>query len=178
MQYGLAYTMIRGVEDFLKGPEVLHDGGPAALAAIRAERSEFPETKVHPAVKINELTGGVVPRIVPIGHRPRKDRINLVLAKRIVYQWLGRAVPGPVAITAAHNEWWHVSLFDCAVVTDASQTGVRIRRRDKKKLKKLALRAAKVLRQLSKEAPEVQTKWRAALPELTSRDNWGRLFSA
>ena len=101
MQYGMAYTMIRGIEDFLEGPDVLRDGGPGALAAIRAERSEFAETVVHPAVEIGELTGGAVPRIHPIGHRPRKDRINLVLAKRVVYQWLGRAIPGPVAITAA-----------------------------------------------------------------------------
>jgi galactofuranosylgalactofuranosylrhamnosyl-N-acetylglucosaminyl-diphospho-decaprenol beta-1,5/1,6-galactofuranosyltransferase len=177
MQYGLAYTMVRGIEDFLKGPEVLHDGGPSALAAIRADRSEFAETVVHPAVKIGELTGAV-PRIVPLGHRPRKDRINLVLAKRLVYQWLGRAIPGPVAITAAHNEWWHVSLFDSAVVTDASQAGVRIRRRDKQKLKSLSRRARRALRRLQKEAPSVQAAYREALPELTSRDNWARLFSS
>jgi galactofuranosylgalactofuranosylrhamnosyl-N-acetylglucosaminyl-diphospho-decaprenol beta-1,5/1,6-galactofuranosyltransferase len=175
MQYGLAYTMIRGIEDFLKGPEILHDGGPSALAAIRAERSEFPETVVHPAVKIGELTGGV-PRIVPLGHRPRKDRVNLVLAKRVAYQWLGRAIPGPVAITAAHNEWWHVSLFDSAVVTDASQSGVRIRRREKQKLKSLSRRARKALRRLQKDAPSVQAQYREALPALTNRDNWGRLF--
>jgi galactofuranosylgalactofuranosylrhamnosyl-N-acetylglucosaminyl-diphospho-decaprenol beta-1,5/1,6-galactofuranosyltransferase len=177
MQYGLAYTMVRGIEDFLKGPDVLHDGGPSALAAIRADRSEFAETAVHPAVKIGELTGAV-PRIVPLGHRPRKDRINLVLAKRLVYQWLGRAIPGPVAITAAHNEWWHVSLFDSAVVTDASQAGVRIRRRDKQKLKSVSRRARKALRRLQKEAPSVQAAYRQALPELTSRDNWARLFSS
>ncbi len=57
MQYGMAYTMIRGIEDFLAGPEVLRDGGAAALAAIRAERKEYAETVVHPAVKIGELTG-------------------------------------------------------------------------------------------------------------------------
>lgn len=177
MQYGLAYTMIRGVEDFLKGPEVLHDGGPAALAAIRAERSEFGETIVHPAVKIGELTG-TTPRIHPIGHQPRKDRINLVLAKRAVYQWLGRAIPGPVAITAADNVWWHVSLFDQAVVTDASQSGVRIRRRDKQKLKVLTRRTRKALRRLRKQAPSLQHRYRDALPELTSRQNWARLFDS
>ncbi|OBK76893.1 glycosyltransferase [Mycobacterium sp. 1274761.0] len=177
MQYGLAYTMVRGIEDFLEGPRVLHDGGPEALAAIRKERAEFPETVVHPAVKISELTG-TAPRIVPIGHRPRKDRINLVLAKRVVYQWLGRAIPGPVAITAAHNEWWHVSLFDSAVVTDASQSGVRLRRRDKQQLKRVSRRAAKALRRLQKEAPAAQATWREALPTLTNRENWGRLFNS
>jgi galactofuranosylgalactofuranosylrhamnosyl-N-acetylglucosaminyl-diphospho-decaprenol beta-1,5/1,6-galactofuranosyltransferase len=177
MQYGLAYTMIRGVEDFLDGPAVLQDGGAAALAAIRAERSEFPETAVHPAVTIAELTGAV-PRIHPIGHKPRKDRINLVLAKRVVYQWLGRVIPGPVAITAADNEWWHASLFGHAIVTDASQSGVRVRRRDKQKLKALSRRALKALRRFRAKAPSLQQQYRDALPDLVSRDNWARLFDS
>ncbi len=177
MQYGLAYTMIRGVEDFLEGPAVLQDGGAAALAAIRAERAEFPETAVYPAAKIGDLTDGI-PRIHPLPHKPRKDRINLVLAKRAVYQWLGRVIPGPAAVTAADNEWWHVSRFGHAVVTDASQSGVRIRRRDKEKLNRLARRMTKALRRFRAQAPSLQASYRDALPELASRENWARLFDS
>ncbi|HEY7050978.1 MAG TPA: glycosyltransferase [Mycobacterium sp.] len=176
MQYGWAHTIIRGIEDFLKGPEILRDGGAAALASIRTERSEFPETVVHPAVAMRELSDAVPP-ISPVGHEPRVDRINLVLAKRAVYQWLGRTIPGPVAIPAEDNQWWHVSLFDHAIVTDASQSGVRVRRRDKKKLKALSRRARKALRQLRIQAPSLQAQYREALPELTSRENWSRLFA-
>ena len=177
MQYGMAYTMIRGLEDFLEGPEVLHDGGPAALSAIRSERSEFGETIVHPAVNIRELTD-VVPRFHPTGHKPRKDRINLVLAKRAVFQWLGRVIPGPVAIAAEDNQWWHVSLFGHAVVTDASQSGVRVRRRDKKKLIELSNRMRKALRRFRAQAPSLQNRYREAVPELTGRENWARLFDS
>lgn len=176
MRYGLAHTVIRGIEDFLKGPEVLHDGGAEALAAIRAERAEYPETKVHPAVKIGELTGGAVPRIRPRSFLPRKDRLNLVLAKRFVYQWLGRTVPGPVAISAEDNIWWHVAIYDQAVVTDASQAGVRIRKRDKETLVRLTRRAIKALRRFRAEAPAMQERYRTAMPEYTSRENWARLF--
>ncbi len=177
MQYGLAYTIIRGIEDFLAGPAILQDGGAAALAAIRAERSEFGETILHPAARTSELTG-VLPAITPVGFEPRKDRINLVLAKRLVYQWLGRVIPGPVAIPAEDNRWWHVSLFGHAVVTDASQAGVRIRRRDKQKLKDLSKRARKALRRFRVEAPSLQAQYREALPQLTSRENWARLYAS
>ena len=174
MQYGMAYTMIRGIEDFLAGPEVLQDGGPAALTAIREERAEFAETVVHRRSKIGELTHPI-PRIHPRGHLPRKDRINLVLAKRFLFQWLGRTIPGPVAIAAEDNQWWHVSMFDHAVVTDASQSGVRVRRRDKQKLSKLTRRMTKALRRFRTEAPALQDQYRRALPELVSRENWARL---
>ena len=112
------------------------------------------------------------------GYLPRKDRLDLVLIKRAVYQWLGRTIPGPVAITSEDNVWWHVALFDHVVVTDASQAGVRIRRRDKRKLVKLTRRAVKALRRFRAEAPTLQDQYRAALPELTSRENWARLFES
>jgi galactofuranosylgalactofuranosylrhamnosyl-N-acetylglucosaminyl-diphospho-decaprenol beta-1,5/1,6-galactofuranosyltransferase len=175
MQYGMAYTMIRGIEDFLEGPEILHDGGVAALAAIRSERADYGETKMHPAVGIRELTDAV-PRFVPVGPKPRKDRINLVLAKRMAFQWLGRVIPGPVAISAEDNQWWHVSLFGYAVVTDSSQAGVRVRRRDKTKLTDLTKRMRKALKRFGDEAPKLQGRYRAAASELTGRENWARLY--
>jgi galactofuranosylgalactofuranosylrhamnosyl-N-acetylglucosaminyl-diphospho-decaprenol beta-1,5/1,6-galactofuranosyltransferase len=93
-----------------------------------------------------------------------------------VYQWLGRTVPGPVAIPAEDNTWWHVSCFDHAVVTDASQGGVRVRRRDKRKLTRLGIRAVRALRRFRAQAPALQQQYRDARPELTSRQNWERLF--
>jgi galactofuranosylgalactofuranosylrhamnosyl-N-acetylglucosaminyl-diphospho-decaprenol beta-1,5/1,6-galactofuranosyltransferase len=132
---------------------------------------------VTPAVSIDDVTDRT-PLITPTGHKPRKDRVNLVLAKRAVYQWLGRTVPGPVAIAAEDNQWWHVSLFDSAVVTDASQTGVRVRRRDKQKLKTLALRMRRALKHFEANAPAAQARYREALPQLVGRENWARLFDS
>ena len=113
---------------------------------IRQERKSYAETVVHPAVQIGEITNAI-PRIHPRGPLPRKERINLVLAKRWLFQWLGRTIPGRAAIAAEDNQWWHVSLFDQAVVTDASQSGVRVRRRDKQKLTTLTRRMNKALKQ-------------------------------
>jgi galactofuranosylgalactofuranosylrhamnosyl-N-acetylglucosaminyl-diphospho-decaprenol beta-1,5/1,6-galactofuranosyltransferase len=101
-----------------------------------------------------------------------------VLAKRWLFQWLGRTIPGPVAIAAEDNQWWHVSLFDQAVVTDASQSGVRIRRRDNQKLSKLTRRMTKALKKFRAEAPALQEEYRRVLPELISRENWARLYNS
>ena len=178
MRYGLAHLIIRAIEDFLEGPSILDDGGAAAAARIRAERSEYSETKAHPAVKTAELTNAFPPIQPSSEHKPRKDRMDLVRLKRFVYQWLGRTIPGPVMIPAADAYWWHIARFDQAVVTDASQTGVRLLRRDKKTLRALTRRAAKTIRRFRAQAPTVQGRYQEAFPRLSSRENWARLFAA
>jgi galactofuranosylgalactofuranosylrhamnosyl-N-acetylglucosaminyl-diphospho-decaprenol beta-1,5/1,6-galactofuranosyltransferase len=174
MQYGLAHTIIRAIEDFLKGPSVLQDGGIAALAGIRAVRSEYPETVVHPAVKTGELTGVATPPTMPSDRRNKRP--TMLMFKRIIQQWTGRAYPGPVTINAPDSGWWHVSRFDYAVVTDASQTGVRIRRRDEKKLKDLTWQAFRTLRRFRADAAKAQQSYRDAFPRLVSRANWASLY--
>ena len=62
------------------------------------------------------------------------------------------------------------------MVTDASQSGVRIRRRDKARARALLIRAYRTLRKLRKELPALQAEYRRAVPELTSRENWARLY--
>ena len=175
MQYGLGYTMMRGVEDYLAGPSVLQDGGITALAAIRADRSQYPETVVHPAVDIAEMTGTLV-EIAPRHKGMKRDRLRLVLHNRLLRQWFGWTRGGPVAIPAESNGWWQVGMYDYAVVTDASQAGVRVRRRNKANLVLLTWRLARLLYRFATQATTVQARWREALPELSSRQNWERLF--
>jgi galactofuranosylgalactofuranosylrhamnosyl-N-acetylglucosaminyl-diphospho-decaprenol beta-1,5/1,6-galactofuranosyltransferase len=175
MQYGLAHTLIKAVEDFCQGPAVLRDGGVAAAAEIRKERAEYGETVRHPAAALPGLRAADV-SITPAGPPPRLAR--LVLAKRIVGQALGRTIKHPVGIPAADASWYHVARFETTVITDASQEGVRIRRRDPETARALAIRGAKACYTLTRQAASLRADYRAALPQLTSRENWARLFGA
>ncbi|MFF3568165.1 glycosyltransferase [Nocardia jiangxiensis] len=172
MQYGLVHTTLQGIEDFLKGPKVLRDGGIAALAAARGTRSEFEETVRHPAATAPIRSADIQVR------RDAGDpsRPVLVLIKRAIQQWTGRTQPGLKAVTREDAHWWHVALFDHVMVTDASQSGVRIRKRDKAKARALLLRTIRVLRRLRRELPALSQQYRTAMPELTSRENWERLY--
>ena len=96
--------------------------------------------------------------------------------KRAVYQALDRPVHRTGLVPAGDAHWWHVSLFERAVVTDMSELGVRIRTRDRALALEIAKRGARALRRLQKEAPELVERYRAAQPELTSRENWARLY--
>ncbi|NEW38223.1 glycosyltransferase [Nocardia cyriacigeorgica] len=172
MQYGLAHTTLQGIEDFLRGPQVLRDGGIEALAAARTSRGDYAETIKHPAATPPVPSSEI--QVRRAGGEP--SRLLAVLVKRAITQWTGRTQHGIVGVTREDAHWWHVSLFDHVVVTDASQSGVRVRRRDKATARKLLLRTVRVLRRLRRELPALQQQYRAAVPELTSRANWERLY--
>lgn len=174
MQYGLAATRMRGIEAFLDGPDGANgvgDGGQRALAAIREERAGYPETaKLGVEALPPEIT---VERKVGI---PREDREDQVLAKRLLVQKLGRQRRGIVAIPYEDAAWWHVSLFDEVYVTDASQTGVHHRKVDPARASELQKRLVALLARFLREAPAAQERWRRAQAELTTRENWARLY--
>ncbi|MEU6561831.1 glycosyltransferase [Nocardia nova] len=172
MQYGLAHTTLQGIEDFLKGPKVLADGGIDALAAARTSRGEYGETKKHAVATAPVRQSDIQMRRA--GGEP--SRPLLVLVKRAIQQWTGRTQHGVVGVTREDAHWWHLALFDHVVVTDASQSGVRIRQRDKEKARALLLRTWRVLRRLRRDLPELSRQYRAAQSELISRENWARLY--
>ncbi|WP_104479976.1 glycosyltransferase [Actinokineospora auranticolor] len=168
MRYGLAETLVIAVEDFLAGPEVLLDGGAAAADRIRKARAEYAETAVHPSC------GAFGHPVVKPDPEPSMPR--LVLVKRVVWHVLGIS-RGAASIRAADARWWHVSLFRTAVVTDPTQSGVRVRQRDLRKASRLVARGVRVLGRLVAEGPRVRRRYLAALPELSGEANWLRLFN-
>lgn len=174
MQYGLAATLLKAVDDFLEGPDLLEDGGAAAMAEIHRIRSAYPETKRHPATDVPGMRPGELP-MIQAGPTPRLKRA--VLLKRLAYQLLGRTAFQAGTVPAEDAMWWHVSLFDTAVVTDASQEGVRVRKRDRDLAIRLAKRSAATLRRFVKQAPAAQRAYKDAMPKLTSRENWERLYN-
>ncbi len=173
MEYGLAATLIQAMEDFLEGPAFLHDGGQAAAKEIRRIRAEYPDTVMHPAGEVPGLKSGSVP-MVQAGPKPSMTR--LVMLKRLIYLAMGRTVHQLGAVNRKDATWWHLSQFDTAIVTDGSQEGVRLRKRDRETTIKLAKDAARAARRLVSELPRLRAEYRAAVPELVSRDNWRRLY--
>ncbi|AXB48858.1 glycosyltransferase [Amycolatopsis albispora] len=173
MQYGLSATLIKAVEDFLEGPEILRDGGVAAMKEIRKIREEYPETKRH---KATEVPGIASSDIGIINAAPRPSLQRVILLKRIIDRLLGKHRFSLGAVPNDEATWWHISLFDTAVVTDASQEGVRVRKYDRDRMFELGKRGIKVLQRLRKEGAAVQEQYKRAMPELTSRENWTRLY--
>ncbi|MGH3787373.1 MAG: glycosyltransferase [Pseudonocardiaceae bacterium] len=173
MRYGLAATLIMAVEDFLTGPEVLGDGGVEAAAAVRKLRAEYRETTRHPAHSVPGIPSTAMPITAA---RPTPSLPDLVLVKRLLWQLL-RKPRATAAVSARDSHWWHVSLFETAVVTDLSQQGVRVVRLDRSTMLKLGTEGVRVIARLVREGPSLRRRYRAAMPELASGQNWQRLFN-
>jgi len=169
MQYGMSATALKAIEDFLSGPSVLADGGIEAAAAIRALRNEYPDTHRH---QPGDLDVATLPMIEDAG---TPKLIGPVFAKRLVWLLLGKNT-GSAQIPASDAKWWHVSRFRSAIVTDSAQDAFRVRTFDKDTLTGLGKEAAALLRRLSTEGATVAQEWKQAVPELTTRENWARLF--
>jgi galactofuranosylgalactofuranosylrhamnosyl-N-acetylglucosaminyl-diphospho-decaprenol beta-1,5/1,6-galactofuranosyltransferase len=63
------------------------------------------------------------------------------------------------------------------VVTDSSQTGVRVRRLDPQLMMRLGRQGLRVLWRLRREGDDIARRYVAAQEHLTSKENWERLFS-
>ena len=115
MQYGLAATLIKAIEDFLRGPEILADGGRGDGRDPRAARPGTRRRSAprHRAARAAARSGRRDPGRPGAGHR------GLVLLKRVDLPAAGQGPPARRHRPGRDARWWHVSLFDTAVVTDA-----------------------------------------------------------
>ncbi|HET9138252.1 glycosyltransferase [Actinophytocola sp.] len=172
MQYGMAATLLKALEDFLSGPDVLADGGVSAAAEIRALRNDYPDTHRRTPEDIGVDRARTMPIVRDAG---TPSLMMATLAKRLVYLILGRNL-GEVAVSAKDANWWHVSRFNTVVVTDSAQDAFRVRQFDKAVLIRLAREGAQLFKRLTKEGATVREEWRAAMPRLTTRENWERLY--
>ncbi|HEY4455948.1 MAG TPA: glycosyltransferase [Pseudonocardiaceae bacterium] len=174
MQYGMAATLLKAVTDFLTGPEVLHDGGIAAAADTRALRNEYPDTHRLQAADLG-IDEAATMAIYSDAGDPSLPAA--VFAKRVLNQITGRTT-GSAAILAKDAKWWTVSRFRSAMVTDSAQDSFRVRRYDRQVLTKLSTDGARLMLRLAREGAVVRETWRAAMPDLTSPENWSRLFKS
>jgi galactofuranosylgalactofuranosylrhamnosyl-N-acetylglucosaminyl-diphospho-decaprenol beta-1,5/1,6-galactofuranosyltransferase len=72
--------------------------------------------------------------------------------------------------------WFLLSRLDSATVGTADGRGVTFRLRDPKLFRRLFRGSRKLLRQMSREFPALQQRYREAAPELTSRERWDAAF--
>ena len=170
-RYGLIATVVSAVDAFLAGPDELQDGGRTALAAVHRLRADHPETKrVTPTELAESGLGDVRLALELPGPKDPDKFLRRLLRRQFLLQ-----VSGTAAIDSV-TSWWHAGSFSTVVATDRTQATVRVRRISRRKSLRSYREIRRAIRQLKRRGPAAQKQWQAAMPALTSHENWDRLF--
>jgi len=171
-RYGLIATALSAVEAFLAGPDELHDGGPAALAAVTALRAQHSETHRLSPDDLVEMGLADVALVLETPAPKDPDRE----LRRLLRRQLRLRVHGTVAIDS-WSSWWHSGTFSRVVATNRTQDGFRVRQISRRRSIAAYRDIRRTMKRLRRRGPAAQRAWREAAPQLSSRENWDRLFA-
>jgi galactofuranosylgalactofuranosylrhamnosyl-N-acetylglucosaminyl-diphospho-decaprenol beta-1,5/1,6-galactofuranosyltransferase len=182
LQYSTAELRHRALEDVLAGPDRLHEELGTKLPALRELRSRYPDAQAE-----------ADPDAFPPAKRkkPPKRGQDPTLPKGRVGQLLTAAVSAvrqvrpprdlssafPEARLAAMDaKWWMITQFDSVVVSMPDGTSASWYRRDRGEFKDLLARTVEIHQRLYREWPELARRYRDALPDLVSPEQWSKTF--
>ncbi|OZC69153.1 glycosyl transferase [Rhodococcus sp. 15-725-2-2b] len=178
LEYSTVAIQNLAIRDFLAGPEHILEILPTALPTVHALRKEFPDAVVvgsstelplasgeevgavglptNPLAKIGRLAKGLLHNAKP-AHTQHHDRPQL-------------------NVPTLDARWFLLSQVDGVTVTTADGRGVVYRKRDRQQAAALLKEALTLRKQLAAEFPALKARYRDAVPHLTSKETWERVF--
>lgn len=181
LEYSTVAIQNEAMKDFLAGPDHLFDILESSLPRIAAIRATYPDAVVLPtAAELPRPTGIPGVPIKDIGGRLAPIKKAMWLAKGLKHSFrkenpAHHDVP-QANLTPLEARWFSLSRLDGATVTTADGRGVVYRKRDLAKAKALWAESRELQKQVAARFDELRATYRAAQPELTSREAWGRIF--
>ncbi|MGX1701293.1 glycosyltransferase [Microbacterium sp. NPDC055357] len=185
MQYYPVALRHRALRDLLSGPSHMRANLATAMPAARKLAASFPETVVHKeaGVPLRARRGRLAFKRTAKStfDSPTGLRLRWFTLSTLVAHWLHAPKPENVARPEVEfgkqdAHWWRVPLYDSALVNSADGSGKNIYTRDRAKFRRMLLDSIRLHRRLRREWPRLAKQYRAAAPELTSRDAWARTF--
>ncbi|TNL95608.1 glycosyltransferase family 2 protein [Corynebacterium tapiri] len=183
MEYSTLAIQIEALKDFLAGPDKLFADLDTALPRIQAIRRNYSDAVVLPsASELPAATGAPGVPTKNFGGR---------LAKIKKVPWLLKGVKHLVSkedpahhnapqlnLTAEEARWFTLSRLDSATVSTAGGTGVAFRKRDRELARELIKETHQLQSEVIERFEDLKASYRAAMPELTSRQEWKKIFDA
>ena len=183
MEYSTMAIQIEAMRDFLAGPDHLFDILESSLPRIAEIRKNYSDAVIlESADELPSPTGAPGVPTRNIGGR---------LAKIKKIPWAIKGLKHLVSKEdAAHHEapqlnltpdearWFTLSRVDSATVSTAGGTGVAFRKRDRDLAKDLVSQTRELLKEIEENFDDLRAEYRAAQPELTSRESWKKVFDA
>lgn len=181
MEYSTMAIQIEAMKDFLAGPDGLFDILETSLPRIAKLRQNYSDAVIlDSADQLPAPTGAPGVPTRNIGGRLGKVK-KLPWAVKSLAHLLSKedrahhAAP-QLNLTPDEARWFSLSRLDSATVTTAGGTGVAFRKRDRDLNNELVAKTRQLLKEIEANFDDLRADYRAALPELTSRAAWRKIF--
>jgi galactofuranosylgalactofuranosylrhamnosyl-N-acetylglucosaminyl-diphospho-decaprenol beta-1,5/1,6-galactofuranosyltransferase len=183
MQYSTVELRHKALEDVLAGPHGLHELLPTTLpelkklvkgfddATLVADPSALPEVKRHKLPRKGKEASPVLS-----GRQATLQALLQPLRQLRKPRELAQAYP-EAEIMAQDSRWHKIARYDSAIVTMPDGTAAAFYRRDRAKFADLLKRTLAIHRRLAAEWDDLAEQYRAALPQITSPEEWEKTFA-
>ena len=183
MEYSTMAIQLEAMKDFLAGPDRLFDILESSLPRIADIRKGYSDAVIiESADQLPPATGAPGVPTKNVGGRLGKlKKIPWLLqsAKHLVSKEDRAHHEAPqLNLTPEEARWFTLSRVDSATVSTAGGTGVAFRKRDRDLAKELVQSTRELLKEIEENFDDLRAEYRAALPELTSRESWRKVFDA
>ena len=178
LEYSTVAIQNRALQDFLAGPEHVASLLESALPTVREMRKEYPDAVVRGSATDLPLPSGegVGATGEPAGTVGKVVRLAKGVLRNLRPADESAHVTPQLNVPTLDARWFLLSQVDGATVTTADGRGVVYRQRDRAKAAELARESLRLQRAVAARFDELKATYRAAAPELTSRDRWARVF--
>ncbi|MCW2677131.1 MAG: glycosyltransferase family 2 protein [Modestobacter sp.] len=181
LQYSTVELHQMAYRDFLAGPDRLFEEMAGSVGKAREARSTHPDGRVLSSsadLPLPSMSTAEALRFRRIPVTP--TQIGSTLAKAIANNVTPvdpahREVP-QLNLAFQDARWFLLARLDSATVGTADGRGVTFRQRDPQTFRRLSTTSTQLLRQMYREWPELQKRYREAASQLTSVERWGQAF--
>ena len=172
---------LKAYRDFLAGPSAVFPALPTALADVRAQQATYADSKVittradMPTPDMGAVVAEGMAR-PPVG-KVAIARTALKALRNNLRPARSAEAPPQLQVAAQDAQWFLLSQLDAVSVGTADGRGVTVRRRDPAVFKELARESVRLNLEIRRRFPQLMDEYRAAYGELTSAENWQKVFT-
>jgi galactofuranosylgalactofuranosylrhamnosyl-N-acetylglucosaminyl-diphospho-decaprenol beta-1,5/1,6-galactofuranosyltransferase len=178
LEYSTVAIQNLAIRDFLAGPERLFQLLPSALGAVHELRKQYPDAVILPSSTELPLASHI--GVGAVGEPANPIAKVVRLAKGVVHNFRPAHSEHherpQLNVPTLDARWFLLSQVDGVTVTTADGRGVVYRKRDPRQALGLFKEAMRLRKELAARFPEMQQRYRAAHPQLTSTAAWENVF--
>ncbi|MEU4339644.1 glycosyltransferase [Nocardia sp. NPDC023852] len=178
LEYSTVAIQNLAIRDFLAGPERLFQLLPSALGAVHELRKQYPDAVILPSSTELPLASHI--GVGAVGEPANPIAKVVRLAKGVVHNFRSAHTEHhetpQLNVPTLDARWFLLSQVDGVTVTTADGRGVVYRKRDPRQALGLFKEAMRLRKELAARFPEMQQRYRAAHPQLTSTAAWEKVF--